>query len=81
MKNEPAFPGVITELQLDAETDKLYPVGAPGLTKREYFAAMAMQSLILNGECKNQEISILAKCSISCADALIQELEKSERKD
>jgi methyl coenzyme M reductase beta subunit len=52
-----------------------------GLTKREYFAAMAMQGLLANNfmidvinEHSNEWI---AQSSVSIADALIQELNKT----
>lgn len=44
-----------------------------GLTKRELFAAMAMQSLIRNNELDSGD---LVKLSINYADALINELNK-----
>lgn len=59
-----------------------------GLTKREMFAMHAMQGLLSNsggvvqancvhgtGFCNSDEVS-LAQWSISCADALLKELEK-----
>lgn len=50
---------------------------APGLTKRELFAAMALQGLLAGGQPKNpdesKEISPLA---VAYADALIYELSK-----
>lgn len=48
-----------------------------GLTKREYFAALAMQSFCstYNGS----RLEILAKDAVNAADALIEELNK-ERK-
>lgn len=64
---KPAYP-----VQIDNEVD----VHNYGLTKREYFAAMAMQGLItmFNGsEMENKE---LVKRSISAADALLTELSK-----
>lgn len=45
----------------------------PGLTKREYFAAMAMQ-----GFCANRTVPtcLVAERSVIQADALLKELEK-----
>jgi len=43
-----------------------------GLTKREYFAALAMQSLIS----KSVSNSLIAKEAVDCADALLEELSK-----
>ncbi len=45
-----------------------------GLTKREYFAAMAMQGLLASGD-YTQDI---AHSSVECADALISELNKQQ---
>jgi hypothetical protein len=50
-----------------------------GLTKREYFAVMAMQGLITT-EVHNDSRINLAKESIKLADALIEELNKKEEK-
>ena len=74
--NEPAFPQTINTnfttidqngyITLDKET-----VG--GLTKREYFAAKAMQGLLANGE---EFSSNVAGSAVWYADQLIKELEK-----
>jgi hypothetical protein len=57
-----------------------------GLTKREYFAAKAMQGLLSNiewmreykGEKYLMETDILAKVSVKIADKLIKELNNNE---
>lgn len=50
-----------------------------GLTKREYFAVMAMQSFIRNNQSFKQEhYEESAKRSCACADALITELNKQQ---
>lgn len=58
-----------------------------GLTKREYFAAMAMQGLRANVtedvielavQTKIPMEAIIAKCAVQHADALIKELNKNE---
>lgn len=46
----------------------------PGLTKREYFAAMAMQGLC--AEDHSKECKTVALWSVGMADALIAELNK-----
>ena len=43
-----------------------------GLTKREYFAALAMQSMV----CNYVDNSKMAKEALACADALLEELSK-----
>ena len=46
-----------------------------GLTKREYFAAMAMQALVSNHSINTSHCT-LAREAVSAADALLEELEK-----
>ena len=41
-----------------------------GLTKREYFASMALQGLLAN----EREVSYIAKKAVDYADALIKQL-------
>ena len=77
MKDEPAFPSGTEEngISLHAKHE--------GLTKREYFVAMAMQGFCANsfyvdnvqGHHKKMAVHI-AEDAIMCADALIKELEK-----
>lgn len=69
--NEPAFPGF-----------NKFPVD-PGLTKREYFAAMAMQGLLAcpMGTQFSDYVHSPTECameSVMFADALIAELEKEK---
>ena len=45
-----------------------------GLTKREYFAGLAMQGLL-----KTKSVVVAAKMAVSSADALLEELEKTQR--
>ena len=45
-----------------------------GLTKREYFAAMAMQGYISCGKFNQVSDETLAMCSVQQADALIKAL-------
>lgn len=65
-KSEPAFPTL---------KDPMNPFdqSMPGLTKREYFAAMAMQGLLRVDDHGPDRI---AEWAISYADALIEELVK-----
>ena len=73
MKNEnsPAFP--ISEEETDRidQGIKIYT----GLTKREHFAAMAMQGLI--SEINVHNYKDLAEYSVRAADALLKELEQN----
>ncbi len=48
---------------------------APGITKREYYAALAMQGMSANPVFDNAEPETIAKCAVIQADALIAALE------
>lgn len=83
----PIYPHVNDE---GYSTARLMPnnefVSLDGLTKREHFAAMAMQgflsnsmySKILQGNNDEPVPSYLAELSVNIADALLAELEKSK---
>lgn len=60
----PAFPNGITDFDLDDT----------GLTKREYFAAMAMQGYIASSQHTTPENS--AVFAVKCADELLKALEQ-----
>jgi hypothetical protein len=47
-----------------------------GLTKREYFAGLAMQGIMANQNLTSTENDTIAKWSVEIADALLAELEK-----
>lgn len=66
--DRPAFP---------ADTDRL-PSGAYGLTKREYFAALAMQGLLAGSNWPGVVIGPcqIADHAVEFADALLAELDK-----
>ena len=49
-----------------------------GLTKREYFAAMVMQSIIQNKDGLDIKIERIVKSAVDIADALIEELNKTK---
>jgi hypothetical protein len=49
-----------------------------GLTKREYFAAMAMQGLLANYSNRGMNIDIIVKQSVNAADALINALNETK---
>lgn len=71
--DEPAFP--TAGIQNNEES---LPVG--GLTKREYFAAMAMHGIIQNPGSGSVSISGIARDALRQADALLAELEKEPTK-
>ena len=49
-----------------------------GLTKREYFAAMAMQGLLTTIKLSQYMPEIVASCSVEMADALITALNEKQ---
>lgn len=62
--DEPAFPIAVVNANGDMQA-------SPGLTKREYFAALAMQGLVSR---MTYEIAVIN--AVGAADALIAELAK-----
>ena len=74
MKNsdKPAYPLQLQEGESSELTGKLG--NADGLTKREYFAAMAMQGLCNNLHPKN--VADMPSLAVVIADALLKELDK-----
>lgn len=80
--NEPAFASGVTCNENGIYTGADATGGGNGLTKREYFAAMAMQGL-LAGHYEyfkgNDDVSVpnsIAEYAVRNADALINELNK-----
>jgi hypothetical protein len=63
--NEPAYPNI----QLPS---------LKGLTKREYFAAMALQGIIANKDGLDIKIERIVESAVDTADALIEELNKTK---
>jgi hypothetical protein len=49
-----------------------------GLTKREYFAAMALQGIIANKDGLDIKIERIVESAVDTADALIEELKKTK---
>ena len=52
--------------------------GEGGLTKREYFAALAMQALLSDSQLNGYTPQQYAEGAVEYADALIEELNKSK---
>jgi hypothetical protein len=68
--DQPAFPGIkYNHNQFDTPN---YEEHVPGLTKREYFAGLAMQSLAS----RTGHASYVAKAAVELADKMIEELNK-----
>lgn len=84
MKHEPAFPCVDEKQVKNAFGNTVWqPFGHNGLTKREWFAGLAMQGFVLhyseyvdcNFETKPHETAARA---VAYADALLRELEETK---
>lgn len=77
-KNQPANPATIHKVK----GEEVETVSFPGLSKREYFAGLAMQGMItkIKNEVKIETISEIpnnvAQWSILFADELLKQLEK-----
>lgn len=74
---EPAFPGVVDIERFEESLGKYVPHLVPmgGLTKREWFAGMALQGLMAQGSGMGSNIwkpEEAAKLSFSQADAMIE---------
>ncbi len=72
--NDPAFQQMVP--QRDPEKDYWYYSVKEGLTKREYFAAMAMSALVIHREVHLDHeaklpADVIARMAIAQADALI----------
>ena len=70
------------ENKITRANDLAYPVrkmdtiNYTGLTKREYFAAMAMKGIITNKDGLDIKIERIVESAVDTADALIEELNK-----
>lgn len=49
-----------------------------GLTKREYFAGLAMQGMLANDASSNIKVDILAQSSVMFSDALLKALKDNK---
>ena len=74
--NHPVHPINVDYAEGWTATDQAPPPPVVGLTKREHFAAMAMQGYCAVEAGWNQPPEEVARCSAVMADALIAELNK-----
>lgn len=74
--NDLAFSDYATRMQM--ETPDGIVVNHPSLTKREYFAAMAMQGMLSNHVDFNVYVDNIAAYSVEYADALIKALNETK---
>jgi hypothetical protein len=58
---------------------KQIEVRADNMTLREHFAGLAMQAMLQR--MKNKDLKMLSKCAVKIAEDLINELNKSAKKD
>ena len=85
MKNSdyPAFPAEIQvgDNGIEAIQTGITTFSVPGLTKREYFAAMAMQGFLSNSLVIEADPTkgMIARWAIDYADALLDELENTNQ--
>lgn len=80
---DPAFPSLEFHEEFDDYTGRYreVPHMAGGLTKREYFAAMAMQALIglVNLDLHDGPLHAqICRSALGCADHMIEALEKKQ---
>lgn len=68
-KYDPAFP-------TDDYFDEKITNTLPGLTKREYFASLALQGILSAGDAESDPPHILAEYAVECAERLIDALNK-----
>lgn len=66
--NEAAFPSVVPDVEQEFSA-------VLGLTKREFFAALAMAGLLANQG--DYELADATQCAVKAADKLINELKGS----
>ena len=78
-KNQPAFPPSkeMCEMPNGENNIEQYPFG---LTKREYFAAMAMQGICASGanDFNTDHVQQIAEIAVKQADALLTALDKTK---
>lgn len=73
--NDIAWPEIITELENNG-LQNTYSYG--GLTKREYFAAMALQGLLASGYLNDYDTDRVVADAVLMADKTITELNKNQ---
>ncbi len=71
MTDTPAFP----QVDLKDSYGMLVPDRQSGMTLRDYFAAKAMQSLMLAAK-TSQDVDLLSKGAYQMADAMLKERSK-----
>lgn len=72
--NKPAYPQ--KWIPNHAHINSSHPSDVIGLTKREYFAAMALQGICANPERDGDSYNTIAEYSVSAADKLLTKLDQ-----
>ena len=75
MKNEPAFPHLISA-KIDKDTLDMSIQIDTGMSLRDYFAAKAMQGIHANVECNERTFTEIAEISYKQADAMLKAREE-----
>lgn len=77
--NDPINPSIINEYSGNAQMGDVKVI-SPGLSKREHFAAIAMQGILSDQSLTQPNQSkIIAAWAIKCADALIEALNNTQQ--
>lgn len=58
-----------------------YDTSEKGLTKREYFAGLAMQGILCSKHLKTVNADVVAESAVLLADALLEQLEEKKGAD
>ena len=78
-EHEPAYPSPIAAGPSGDVYTAFGGYAAPGMTKLEHYAGLAMQGLCANSELASLDSEKVAKWSVDQAKALIAEIEKEAR--
>lgn len=80
--NDPINPTPIAANDLEVISAEAVSMTFPGLTKGEYFAAMAMHGLLAgrHNNLTKETFKEFASISLMCADALIEALNREDDK-
>lgn len=79
--NEPAFPASRRNWIGDSYNSSFESITSGGLTKREYFVAMAMQGVLASGGFSTQPhwAFLTAEAAFTVADEIIKRIEKEPK--
>ncbi len=78
--NDSAFPEIYTDIDVNNPDKPGDTYSTGGMTKREYFAAKAMQGMLTNELLSGpEENEAIAKDAVNAADKLIAELNKTAK--